>query len=417
MKLFVPTYLFPFTIFAFSAPPVKYANAIFDTTTRWLALAILITYLLGSLNLLLFLRSGIGILLLATAWWTVASASWSEIPMLSLFKSIAFSLISLGLVSAGMLWVACHGETRAFHYILPIAALTFFAALGPGAAEYSHENSQTVIYRGLAGNSNMLGMFCAMSFIGAVGAYANGDLGTRGRRLTLFVIILLLIISVWAKSRASLLIILFTGLGYMIGKGLLRRAIELSFVVWTAVIVDFAFPEIMEFVEFHMIRKGGTVEEGVLFSRVEVWTESFDLALKGGWVGGGYGVTIGETGFSEGLEGLTALGYGREKGNAQLAILEELGIIGLLLYVIFLMVMFGLLVGAFKRAQSKKLKISIGIAFGALTGFVANSVFEAWWVAPGSPEAPFFWGLVGVAAGLAVIAQQDNVLSRRQMAL
>jgi hypothetical protein len=31
---------------------------------------------------------------------------------------------------------------------------------------------------------------------------------------------------------------------------------------------------------------------------------------------------------------------------------------------------------------------------------IANSVFEAWWVAPGSPEAAYFWGLVGIALGM-----------------
>ncbi len=42
------------------------------------------------------------------------------------------------------------------------------------------------------------------------------------------------------------------------------------------------------------------------------------------------------------------------------------------------------------------------ILLGALAGQTAQSLFEAWWVAPGSPEAAYFWAMSGVAVGLSL---------------
>src|SRR5208283_3167499 len=99
-----------------------------------------------------------------------------------------------------------------------------------------------------------------------------------------------------------------------------------------------AVPNVNETLEQRYIRKAPAGSEAAIFSsRQELWEESYEQAVKGGFVGGGYGVTIGDTDFAGGL---TAVGYGREKGNSQLAIMEETGMVGLGLYVIFLVVLF-----------------------------------------------------------------------------
>jgi hypothetical protein len=76
--------------------------------------------------------------------------------------------------------------------------------------------------------------------------------------------------------------------------------------------------------------------------------------------------------------GLTAFGYGREKGNTQLAIMEELGLIGLWLYGLLLASLFGHLARTFKRFQTRDDKVAFGIVTGAILGMTVNSVFEAW---------------------------------------
>src|SRR5262249_43946651 len=139
-------------------------------------------------------------------------------------------------------------------------------------------------------------------------------------------------------------------------------------------------------------------ESGILFSRRSVWQKSYENAEEGGLFGAGYGVTVGDTAFEGGL---TAFGYGREKGNAQLAIVEETGLVGLGFYLILLLTLFTRLVGAHMREKNSDIKVALGIVTGALAGFTMMSVFEAWWVAPGSPESAYFWSLAGVALCLA----------------
>ena len=112
--------------------------------------------------------------------------------------------------------------------------------------------------------------------------------------------------------------------------------------------------------------------------------------------------------------GFTAYGYGREKGNSQLAVMEELGLIGLGLYVALLATLLSYLAHTFQRIRMRDEKVAFGIVTGAIIGMIVSSVFEAWWVAPGSPEAPFFWGLIGIALGLGRVAlQRQNVDGRR----
>ena len=135
----------------------------------------------------------------------------------------------------------------------------------------------------------------------------------------------------------------------------------------------------------------------MLYTREEVWSKSFEQAKKGGWFGGGYGVTIGDKDFKGGL---TAVGYGREKGNSQLAINEETGLIGLGIYLLSLFVLFKRLIGEQLRLKCSRAGVLLGIVTGTLFGMIMQSVFEAWWVAPGSPESLYFWTLTGVALGI-----------------
>jgi hypothetical protein len=67
-------------------------------------------------------------------------------------------------------------------------------------------------------------------------------------------------------------------------------------------------PEILESTYKSYILKGTSEKSGILFSRQKVWEKSYANAEEGGWLGAGYGVTIGDTAFEGGL---TAVGYGR----------------------------------------------------------------------------------------------------------
>ncbi len=94
--------------------------------------------------------------------------------------------------------------------------------------------------------------------------------------------------------------------------------------------------------------------------------------------------------------------------------MEELGIIGLWLYGLLLASLFVHLARTFKQIQTQDDKVAFGIVTGAILGMTVNSVFEAWWVAPGSPECSYFWGLVGIALGMGRVAAKTR---QRRMSL
>jgi O-antigen ligase len=122
--------------------------------------------------------------------------------------------------------------------------------------------------------------------------------------------------------------------------------------------------------------------------------------VAGGWAGVGYGISAGwETGDFQ--AGVTSVGYGREKGNSQLAIVEETGLVGLGLSLLVVVVVFRKLARGYRAAPSRDAKVLIGLVMGTLAGLLVQSVFEAWWDAPGSPEFVLFWVMTGVGLGVA----------------
>jgi O-antigen ligase len=157
-------------------------------------------------------------------------------------------------------------------------------------------------------------------------------------------------------------------------------------------------PGTLDKFETRYVRKN-TVAQGasVMFSRQGPWELSLEMARQGGIIGAGYGVSIGGATFTGGL---TAFGYGREKGNSQLAIVEETGIVGLMLYGLVVVALLGRLLRAFRASRNRDARALVGIVLGAILGALVLGVFEAWWVAPGSPESLWFWTIVGVALGV-----------------
>ena len=146
-----------------------------------------------------------------------------------------------------------------------------------------------------------------------------------------------------------------------------------------------------------LIYKHATRTQGVFYTRQDVWNVTYEKAKEGGWFGGGYGISIGDK--SKFQFGLTAEKYGREKGNAQLAIIEETGIIGFVLYAASLFFLFARLINAVRRWPSGPEKVVIAITTSTVIGMIVGSCFEAWWVAPGAPESVYFWVITGVALG------------------
>ncbi|MFO1316193.1 MAG: O-antigen ligase family protein [Burkholderiales bacterium] len=402
--------VFPVAVLAFVAPAVAYVNVLFTTTTRWVVAGVLLLALIATGRAFAILRHDVGSALLAYVAWCVLTSAWSDVPELTLMKSGALALVGVGMFAGGQLWASRRGWDQSLDFLSPVLALALFAGVfGQSAIESSSE--LLVLYEGLTGNPNMLGSLMNMAIpLLLWQCYSNRT--SRGR-LVLWLGLLGIIVGVLllSVSRSSILAALVTCVVFLSVVGIRRIAIAYALATVVAAGTLFAAPDVYDTLAQRYILKVRPGTEPELFgSRQEVWEESYELAVQGGLVGGGYGVTIGETAFRGGL---TAVGYGREKGNSQLAIMEETGVVGLLLYLIFLAVLFRKAAWPMRQAPDRDMKVMGALVFGALAGQTVQSLFEAWWVAPGSPEAAYFWAMSGVAVGLSIECRKQLIALRR----
>lgn len=410
------TWLFPMTVFSFLGPSVRYVVQVFDQNLRWGLLALLIIYVLVRVRVFSVFRGNLGLSLLLLLGWALATTLWSIVPTLSFAKSIAFLFVAVGLLGAGQYWGLRYGPAQSLDYLLPLVLLAMFAAaLGPSLATDGgavDTGGSVSLYRGLSGNPNMLGSLMAMT-VPALLWRLYQEPRTQWRWLWMLAIGGILLSLLLANSRAALIVALTTGLGMLLTLSVRRRQMVMLVIAFSVLAVLLAAPALLDVTVDRYVYKGATQDQGALFTREQVWEISLEHALEGGLIGVGYGATVGETSFDGGP---TAAGYGREKGNTQMAIIEETGLVGLGLYAVFLTVLFRRMFHSFRWVRTQDERVLLGILTGMLLGLTLQGIFEAWWVAPGSPEAAYWWAFVGAASGVSLYferrARDDRRMSR-----
>lgn len=408
-KLFY--WMMPLMLLAFVGTAVTFLNPIFNTSTRWLVLGIVIVYLVLAGEFKYFLSSRFGQITLIFILWAFSTVLWSEVPLLSFMKAAAFLAIVFSCMSAGQLWVRYNPLEDAFKYLLPLLAVALAAGfLGRYSTHSIVISGVKIMYQGLVGGPNMFGSMLAMcSPLLIWQTYLN-------RKSTLWFVIWLLLSGLALNyllatlSRGAILIVICALLGLLFSINKNRRFKVVLTMLGMFIIGFMAFPGKFENIQQKYIYKHTSAQYNLLYSREDVWRESYEQAKKGGWSGGGYGVTIGDASFEGGL---TAIGYGREKGNSQLAIIEETGLVGFAIYIFSLFILFkALIIEQFKLRQ-KESRVLLGVITGTMFGMVMQSVFEAWWVAPGSPESLYFWTLAGVAMGITREFKRSRIYQSR----
>lgn len=393
----------PLTLLAFIGPSIYLLSDFFPKWVRWLFLL-----LLAVQQLLVRRRAmesnGFVFLLFLYTLWCITTTFWSEVFELSLYKSIMFFVMVFTMLYAGHSWVTRQGKGKCFDYLVPAAAVSYAAAslgyfLNPSAYVGDY-------YQGFVYGSNMLGALMYMSApLVFWRLYTNwGSL--RRRKGWMVICALGFVFILMSKARSSLLVALLVLGGYLLSLTRKKQVILVYLAVLLVALVLAVLPEASSSAVQRVVYKD---QESIIFSRIQPWTESLQKAALGGWLGGGYGVSIGSKAWEGGT--FTSVGYGREKGNAQMAIVEETGVVGLALYVMMIFSFFSALLARYLTIVDKDIKAALGISMGVLGGMVLQSFFEAWWVAPGSPESPVFWTLAGAALGLAELGRNQSLRS------
>jgi len=140
----------------------------------------------------------------------------------------------------------------------------------------------------------------------------------------------------------------------------------------------------------------------VYSSRIWMWEPSYRAALEGGLIGLGYGISHPEIRSGEYSDRFENGRLIREKGNSSLALVEEAGLIGLIL---FLIPIFYILLRVISGKVSL-LATNYSLLTAALAAFLLHSQFEAWWVGVGSVQLPLFFIYTGLLTGYQQIKSQ-----------
>ncbi len=384
--------LVPVLIAGFIGQGSSLVTTVLSLNTRWILLLVLFSYLVLNGKLLQGFSSGLLITLFLYLSWCVLTLFWSELPVLSCAKLGMMIVIPITLASSGFLWVSKFQWQNSLNWLMLLLAVTIFSGvLGRGQASSIITLNDLDAYQGLTGNSNYFGCLLAMIFpLLLWQIYKNWNQGKK-QWAWVGVFVLSMLFLIQSYSRASMLIVICELIFFIISVGMKKKLAISGVLILLVVAILSASSLSMS----KLIYKNYTND--VLESRRDVWGESYSQALLGGWMGGGFGVTIGDSGFV--FNGLNSSGYGREKSNSQLAIIEETGLIGFGFYCLFLSVFLKKTRRVYSKLRGSE-KVMFGLVLGSMLGILVQSFFECWWGSPASPEAIFFWMLFGVTGGL-----------------
>lgn len=386
----------PLVIIAFVGLTITFLNPVFNVTSRWIILVFVVLSLVGSRGSFRALNNSVGFTALAMVLWSGTTALWSEVPELSLLKAIAFLIISSTGIALGMAWSRSHSLDRTLDFLLPLTIAALAAAvLGRVSANSVVYSGEGTFYQGGVGGSNMFGSLLAMCMPLAVWKVFR-ERTWQGRAIWGSILVIFILFLLASHARSAMLATLFTLVAFAIGYRNHQKLIILLGGILLSLAIYLLTPnEVNRAVQSIAYKQN--YSESIFFSRADVWSDSYDRAVKGGIAGDGYGVTIGESYFQGAL---TTIGYGREQGNAQMAIVEQTGIIGLIIYLVFLTSLYATIIRGIATAKYRWHRQQLWLVGGALSGMLCMSLFEAWWVAPSSPESVYFWTMTGIAIGL-----------------
>ncbi len=245
---------------------------------------------------------------------------------------------------------------------------------------------------------NLLAMLVVLTLPWAAFEIARTDITVQRRAIGGLALVASLVILDQCRSRSALLAATIT-LGATAvewPRWMTRGLVAALVVVAAAMLVEPDIPR--KLVSAYVYKYTEDSRTGqrptVLSTRQGVWSESYAAARRAGILGFGFGVSAGRSGRWEGEP--DSAGFAREKGSSQLAIWEELGPIGLVEYLVLLAALGYAALYAWRPGRDRLIR---SLTLGTLVASVLHTAFEAWFTAPGAPQTPMFWSVVGLGCG------------------
>jgi len=388
-------------------------------------------YLLPVLFLLVFIQGyefifkdrnlrSLLLLFLVFGLWSAVTSFWSDYPLITLMRAGYFVFIALGGVMTGYIWFKTNPDSLALS--LPanvvIIILSLFSLITNIPAD-SWTGGHGKGFMGFTGHQNILAAAILLTLPGVFNLLIKirepnqpDPLRLESRKtkfhipifLTYSLIVANFLIIILTYSRASILSVV---IGIMMFLIFIKAYKILSAIFVLSIVFLILFLSVYPINHSinNLLNKGGG---NVLSRRIILWEPSFEASKMGGIFGLGYGMSAPDIKTPK----LTGSHYEngryiREKGNSVLAVIEESGWIG---FILFLMPIVHSFVIFFHRhqvqyyehlAKSKtkpisKKNYSLYIVYSALIALLVHSQFEGWWVGVGSIHLPIFYLLLSM---------------------
>lgn len=144
-----------------------------------------------------------------------------------------------------------------------------------------------------------------------------------------------------------------------------------------------------------LIYKGKPRELGVFGSRKSPWAETADVIRESPWFGSGFGTDIVDAPTAWDSNFRTIEEGNREHGNSYLALVQYVGLVGVIPFAVLLLLVLGLIVRSCRwiRRSRDPRNYALPLVLVCIAGLV-HAVFEDWLFAVGYYLTVFFWTLV-----------------------
>lgn len=393
---------------------MQYVNLIFSANVRWIVLVLIIGFLFLKKEYLAGLKGNIALLTTLFLLYSVMTTIWSTIPLLSGPKSFLQLVSSLSYFTLAVFWTSHTATKEVLNFLWPIVGLAAVAAAAGTVVSGSsfNMNDDMILYQGLSYNPNYLGMLLMICLPLLLWDSIRNDLTRTWRLLAVGVLIFVIFMLLQTVSRASILSASIILLFFFLGRGATWMAALFSLGIVVVGFVTIFEPEIFDDLILQFVHKG-QVDQSFFYSREALTEESVKAAYAGGFIGLGHGVSFGilDYNFAEG-----SAQYGREKGNATLAMVEELGWLGLFLFSGIILSIHISIISAIRVASRREDRIILFLVLGMILALLVHAQFEAWILAPGAAATPVFWAFVGVASELSRRIRKEARVRRNSQA-
>ena len=284
-----------------------------------------------------YLRN-ITFLIVLFAVWAASSSIWSQFPVFTLKRSLYFLLVSLGSLFVGYQISKKNNDLILNSFLILniiIIALSIFSLISntPGNA---WTGGHGLGFMGFTNHQNKLGQYIYITAAPLILFYQNPSLKKSSKFLIYSLVFINLVIIALSVSRAAILALFITWLLYSLLNFSLLKTIFIT-LIFIGVIFSTVFIT-SKFTDKHEVNI--VKNENYLGQRREKTIfYSWQSALNGGLFGLGYGIS--DKRFKPVLLGYydnTSEGkiFRREKTVSVLAIVEEVGLIGLALLLVIL---------------------------------------------------------------------------------